>query len=242
MEDKKEDKMEDKKEEKKEDKKEDKMADKKEDKMQDKKEDKKEDKMQDLEAPQAIIPLKNFPTPDSNKKPINYKDYFNYIQGDITTMKADIIVNSSTSSMEPLTGVSKSIHIKCGSSLLKYLKKNYYAILPGSFVESPNFKLKCKVILHVCGPNKEDEQLLYTIYEQCLNYCFNHNYHSIIFPCISTGGRHFEEGRACYIAVNTCKTWIEKYHNYWKGNITFCCFTNESLDLYKKAFKDLLNL
>ena len=200
------------------------------------------DNKDNMPPPATPIPLENFKNLNPEKNPINYKDYFEFVQGDITSMKADVIVNSSTSSMKPLCGVSKSIHNKCGTSLLKFLTNNYYGILPGSFVESPNYKLSCKKILHVCGPTKEDDHLLSAIYEQCLNYCFNHNYHSIIFPCISTGGRKFNEDKACFIAINTCRLWVEKYSNYWKGKITFCCFTKESFDIYQRLFKEVLNI
>ena len=195
--------------------------------------------MDNMPAPDTVIPSKNSIKDNFS----NYKDYFEYVQGDITTLKADIIVNSSTGNFNPLTGVSKSIHNKCGTSLLNFLRKNYCGVLPGSFVESPNYKLKCKKILHVCGPNaSEDEYLLVTLYEQCLNYCFSHDYNSIIFPCISAGGRGITEEKACNIAIETCKRWVEKYHDIWKGKITFCCFTNESFEFYKKYFKEILNL
>ena len=160
------------------------------------------EKIEDIPPPDAAAPLANFPNLNPEKKPINYKSYFNFIQGDITTMKADVIVNSSTASMAPITGVSKSIHKKCGPSLLIYLKQNYYGILPGSFVDSPGFNLSCKAILHVCGPDKNEEGILSTIYDQCLNYCFNRNYHSIIFPCISTGGRKFNEEELPWVLVD----------------------------------------
>ena len=195
--------------------------------------------MENLPAPETYIPSQN----KINDNLPNYKDYFDYIQGDITTLKADIIVNSTANNFKPITGVSKSIHNKCGTSLLNFLKKNYCGVLAGSFVESPNYKLKCKKILHACGPNaSEDEYLLATLYEQCLNYCFSNNYKSIIFPCISTGGRGITEERACNIAIETCKRWVERYHDIWKGKITFCCYTNESLEVYKKHFKEILNL
>jgi O-acetyl-ADP-ribose deacetylase (regulator of RNase III) len=193
----------------------------------------------DMPAPETIIPSQN----EIKDTFSDYKDYLDFVQGDITALKADIIVNSSTGNFKPLVGVSKSIHNKCGTSLFNFLTKNYCGVLPGSFVESPNYKLKCKKILHVCGPDSsEDEYLLVTLYEQCLNYCFSHNYQSIIFPCISAGGRGIPEEKACNIAIETCKRWVEKYHEIWKGKITFCCYTNESLEVYKKYFKEILNL
>ncbi len=148
-------------------------------------------------------------------------------------MVADIIVNSSSPSMIPQMGVSKSIHNKCGPGLLKYLKANYNGILSGGIVDSPNFGLKCKKIIHVCGPYQKNEshRELETIYEQCLNYCFSHRYNSIIFPCISTGGSMFNEDRGCMIAINTCKNWIEKNGDLWKGKVIFCCSFHSRLFL-----------
>ena len=80
-------------------------------------------KMENISPSDAPAPLANFPILNPETKTIDYKNFFHFIQGDITTMTADIIVNSSTASMVPIGGVSKSIHIKCGPSLLMYLKK-----------------------------------------------------------------------------------------------------------------------
>ena len=59
--------------------------------------------------------------------------------------------------MLPIMGVSKSIHNKCGSGLLKYLKSNYNGILQGGIVDSPNFGLKCKKIIHAVGPYQNND-------------------------------------------------------------------------------------
>ena len=76
---------------------------------------------EDIPAPSASV--MNL---DLNLKKLNidFSKIFFYVKGDITTMKADVIVNSSSPSMVPQMGVSKSIHNKCGSGLLKYLKSN----------------------------------------------------------------------------------------------------------------------
>ena len=159
-------------------------------------------------------------------------------------MTADVIVNSSSPSMVPQMGVSKSIHNKCGPKLLKYLKSTYAGILTGGIVDSPNFGLKCKKIIHAVGPFRQNDahRDLEIIYQQCLNYCFSNKFYSIIFPCISTGGSMFNEDRGSMIAINTCKNWIEKNGEYWQGKVTFCCFTDNSFETYKKYFKELLDV
>ena len=199
------------------------------------------DEIQDNPAPSASVTNLNL---NLKKSLYDFSKIFFYIKGDITAMKADVIVNSSAPNMVPIMGVSKSIHNKCGSKLLKYLKSNYNGILEGGMVDSPNFGLKCKKILHVVGPIKDNDAVrdLENIYGQCLNYCFSHKFYSIIFPCISTGGSMFNEDRACMIAINTCKNWTERFGAYWKGKIYFCCYTDKSYETYKKYFKELLDI
>ena len=197
--------------------------------------------VEDNPAPSASVSNLNL---NLKKSSMDFSHLFFFVKGDITTMKADVIVNSSAPNMIPQMGVSKSIHNKCGSGLLKYLKSHYNGILQGSFVDSPNFGLKCKIILHAVGPYQDNDCVrdLENIYEQCLHYCFSHKYYSIIFPCISTGGSMFNEERACMIAINTCKNWMERFGPFWKGNVYFCCYTDKSFEVYKKYFKELLDV
>ena len=220
------------------------MEDEKQDKPMNSKNTTTTDNFQEIEdtpAPSASVSNLNL---NLKKSSIDFSHLFFYVKGDITTMKADIIVNSSAPNMIPQMGVSKSIHNKCGSKLLKYLKSNYNGILQGSFVESPNFGLNCKKILHAVGPYQDNDCVrdLENVYEQCLHYCFSHKYYSIIFPCISTGGSMFNEDRACMIAINTCKNWMERFGPFWKGNVYFCCYTDKSYETYKKYFKELLDV
>ena len=76
--------------------------------------------MEDLGAP---TPLTKIDIDQSIKgSKVDYKQYFEYVQGDISKMKADVIVNSIPPSMYSSFGVCKSIHDKSGPNLLKYLK------------------------------------------------------------------------------------------------------------------------
>ncbi len=211
---------------------------------EDPKENKKSEETKESEdnpAPSASVFNLNL---NLKKSSIDFSKIFSYIKGDITTVKADVIVNSSSPNMLPIMGVSKSIHNKCGSGLLKYLKSNYNGILQGSFVDSPNFGLKCKKIVHVVGPFQDNDKVrdLENVYDQCLHYCFSHKYYSIAFPNISTGGSMFNEDRAAMIAINTCKNWIERFGDYWKGKVIFCCFTDNNYQAYKRHFKELLDI
>ena len=197
--------------------------------------------IQDNPAPAASLSNLNL---NLKKSDIDFSKLFFCIKGDITTVACDVIVNSSSPNMLPIMGVSKSIHNKCGSGLLKYLKSNYNGILQGGIVDSPNFGLKCKKIIHAVGPYQNNDLVrdLENIYDQCLHYCFSHKYYSIAFPNISTGGSKFNEERAAWIAINTCKSWIERFGIYWKGKVFFVCFTDRNFEAYKKYFRDILGI
>ena len=52
----------------------------------------------------------------------------------------------------------------------------------------------------------------------------------------------FNEDRAAMIAINTCKNWIERFGDYWKGKVIFCCFTDNNYQAYKRHFKELLDI
>ena len=94
------------------------------------------------------------------------------------------------------------------------------------------------------GPFQDNDKVrdLENVYDQCLHYCFSHKYYSITFPNISTGGSMFNEDRAAMIAINTCKNWIERFGDYWKGKVIFCCFTDNNYQAYKRHFKELLDI
>ena len=196
---------------------------------------------EDIPAPSASLMNLDLNLKQST---IDLSKFFCYVKGDITTMQADVIVNSSSPGFNQIQGVSKCIHEKCGKILLNYLLSNYNGLLPGGIVDSPNFGMKCKKIIHAVGPFQQGDrdQDLEIIYIQCLNYCFSHRYKSIIFPCISTGGNMFDEDRACAIALNACKNWIERFGDYWDCKVCFCCYTDKSFEVYKKYFKEILNV
>ena len=122
-------------------------------------------------------------------------------------------------------------------SIIDHNDHNYYGILPGSFVESPNYKLSCKKFLHVCGPTKEDDHLLSAIYEQCLNYCFNHNYHSIIFPCISTGVYRFPNDLAAKIATEAVDEVLNQNGDKF-DKIIFDVYSDQDLKYYERYISE----
>ena len=159
-----------------------------------------------------------------------------FVQGDITELKVDVIVNSADESMVSYVGVTKKINDICEGKVEKYLNLKFKGINEGSVVKTPGFKLKCKKIIHAVGPLGEKPEILSSIYTQCLDYCCNKGFQSIAFPCISVGSREYPREKACICALETTLKWLEKYRFLWSGKITFCCYDSNDYKTYQKYF------
>ena len=149
-------------------------------------------------------------------KPI--KDGIYLWQGDITTVRCDVIVNAANSGM---TGcyvpnhrcIDNCIHSFAGIQLRlecdEIMTKQGYSEPTGQAKITNSYNLPCKYIIHTVGPiingklTSEDCDLLESCYKSCLELAVKNNLESIAFCCISTGEFHFPNDKAAQIAVKT---------------------------------------
>ena len=101
-----------------------------------------------------------------------------------------------------------------------------------------SYHLPANYIIHTVGPvwnggSKNEDQLLASCYRNSLELCVKHELHSVAFPCISTGIFGFPQQRAAEIAVTTCNELLADNPDF-SLEITFCCFANADLDLYRE--------
>lgn len=116
------------------------------------------------------------------------------IQGDITKLDVDAIVNAADRSLLGDGGVDGAIHRAAGYELLdeclKIRKEKYVNGLPtGEAVITKAYKIPCKYIIHTVGPiyEKDDVSLLKKCYLNSIKLAEENNCESIAFPSISTG-------------------------------------------------------
>lgn len=156
------------------------------------------------------------------------------IQGDITKLEVDAIVNAANTSLLGGGGVDGAIHRSAGPQLLQECK-TLGGCKTGEAKITKGYKLPAKFVIHTVGPvwhggkNNEDE-LLANCYKNSLKLSLKNNIKTIAFPCISTGVYGFPKERAAKIAITQTKNFLKD--NKSIESVTFVCFDDESYGIY----------
>ena len=155
-------------------------------------------------------------------------------QGDITTLKADAIVNAANSAMLGCfipnhSCIDNQIHTSSGIRLRLYCNDlmNEKEAKTGEAIITPAFNLPSKYVIHTVGPiinckvTEKDKQTL-------------------AFPCISTGVFAFPKEEACKIAVSTVRDYLKKYPDAF-DKVIFNVFSKEDKTYYERYLKNKKN-
>lgn len=168
-------------------------------------------------------------------------------QGDITTLKADAIVNAANSQMlgcfAPLHAcIDNCIHTFSGVRLRltcnDIMKKQGKAEETGKAKITPAYNLPSKYVIHTVGPiiddvvSSKDIKLLSSCYYECLKLADENNCKSIAFCCISTGVFKFPNRLAAKIAINTVKEYKKETNS--KIKVIFNVFKDTDYEIYRE--------
>jgi O-acetyl-ADP-ribose deacetylase (regulator of RNase III) len=157
------------------------------------------------------------------------------IQGDITKLNVDAIVNAANCSLLGGGGVDGAIHRAAGPELLR-------ACIPlngcktGEAKITPGFRLPAKFVIHTPGPIYNDglhgePALLESCYKSCLALAEENGCETVAFPAISTGVYGYPWEEATEIAVKTVREFPAKIVK----KAIFCCFSAEMEKIYKRV-------
>ena len=156
------------------------------------------------------------------------------IQGDITTLKVDAIVNAANSSLLGGGGVDGAIHRAAGPGLLAECK-TLGGAATGEAKLTGGYNLPAKHVIHTVGPvwhggGQQEAELLRLCYWNSLSIARQQGFQSLAFPCISTGVYGYPAAAAAAIAVATVREYVAR--TGYQGEVTFCCFSRSDLSLY----------
>jgi O-acetyl-ADP-ribose deacetylase len=165
------------------------------------------------------------------------------IQGDITKIETDAIVNAANSSLLGGGGVDGAIHRAGGKAILDgcmKIRARQGGCKTGEAVITTAGNLPAKYVIHTVGPvwnggNNQEDTLLRNAYSNSLKLAVENGVTSIAFPNISTGIYHFPKQRAAEIAVATAKEFLSTHDQIKK--LVFVCFDAENYGIYERLLK-----
>jgi O-acetyl-ADP-ribose deacetylase (regulator of RNase III) len=164
------------------------------------------------------------------------------LQGDITKLEVDAIVNAANESLLGGGGVDGAIHRAAGPELLDECR-GLNGCATGEAKITKGYKLPAKYVIHTVGPvwhggKHNEDGLLALCYRNSLALAAKHSLRTIAFPCISTGAYRFPSERAARIALAEIKEFFEG--NETPEKVFTVCFGKTDHQIYQAALAGIL--
>ena len=165
--------------------------------------------------------------------------------GDITTVRADAIVNAANCTLLGGGGVDGAIHRAAGPQLLAECR-TLNGCETGRAKITGGYRLPARYVIHTPGPiwrggGHGERTLLASCYRSCMALAAEYGCRSVAFPSISTGVYRFPLELAAPIAAAAVSACLSEEGNSVQ-HVTFVCFSQEVKDAYDAALADVRRL
>ncbi len=162
------------------------------------------------------------------------------VVGDITTIKADIIVNAANSSLMVGGGVDGAIHRAAGIELEREARSKYGSCATGSAVITRGYNLPAEYVIHAVGPRYHDGKrgeadLLASCYLRSLELANDYGATSIAYPSISTGIYGYPKRMAAEVAVGSIREYLSLHPESSLLRIMLVAFSPEDAAALREA-------
>jgi O-acetyl-ADP-ribose deacetylase (regulator of RNase III) len=164
-------------------------------------------------------------------------DRIELVEGDITTLRVDAIVNAANTSLLGGGGVDGAIHRAAGPRLLEECR-TIGGCPTGEARITRGYGLPARHVIHAVGPvwnggRHGEDEVLASCYRNSLALAAKYGVRTIAFPAISTGVYRFPADRAAAIAVREVRSFLESHDAVEK--VTFVCFGPDARRAYEAA-------
>ncbi len=160
------------------------------------------------------------------------------IQGDITRLPVDGIVNAANSALSGGGGVDGAIHAAAGPGLLAECRQ-LHRCPTGEARITKGYNLPARWVLHTVGPvweggGKNEDHFLAQCYRSCFALMEEYDIRTVAFPSISTGAHGFPIERASRIALTVTQGYLAN-GDPAINQILFVCFSQKDYQCYQAA-------
>ena len=171
------------------------------------------------------------------------RDRIEILEGDITNVQVDAIVNAANTSLLGGGGVDGAIHRAAGPELLAETRK-IGGCPTGEARATKGYRLPAKWVIHTVGPiwsggSRDEDALLTQCYRNSFKAAVEIGAGTLAFPSISTGAYRFPLERAANIALRETKSFLQTNESIKK--VVLVCFGKEVYNTYQQVFKEVFS-
>ena len=172
---------------------------------------------------------------------MSVKERISIVEGDITKLAVDAIVNAANNSLLGGGGVDGAIHRAAGPKLLdECITLN--GCETGDAKITGGYNLPARHVIHTVGPiwrggNYGEPEKLASCYRKSMEVAVANGVQTIAFPAISTGVYGYPLEEAAQIAISQVVECLEKMPEI--KNVIFVLFGSENYDIYKAILSNL---
>ncbi len=169
------------------------------------------------------------------------KEKMDIIEGDITLLSVDAIVNAANCHLTNGGGVNGAIHRAAGPELQEACEA-LGDCQTGQAKMTKGFRLPASYVIHTVGPiwqggAKGEPMLLASCYVNSLKLALENKIKTIAFPALSCGIYGFPVSQAATIAVKETANFLELHPEIEK--VIFVCGDGTILDAYQHVLDSL---
>jgi len=165
------------------------------------------------------------------------------VEGDITRLRADAIVNAANEALAGGGGVDGAIHRVGGPSIMQECRK-IGRCPTGQAVVTGAGLLPARYVIHTVGPvwsggRQGEENLLASAYAACLVKANELGLKSIVFPSLSTGAYNYPLNDAARVALRTIIGRLQIVPGTLQS-VTFALYGRDAMAAYENALGALM--